>query len=202
MPVEEIEMKMSPLKAGLIAMPVIGIVAFLYVVFSAMDKGETGPLDSYATGEMRAFVTLDDAPAQPDLAYVDGEGNEVLLADYRGQVILVNYWATWCGPCVEEMPALSDLQSELGGDRFQVVTITLDRSIEDARDFLTRMDLDNLPLIHDGTFSSPGRVRAIGLPMSILYDGQGREIGRVPAPAEWNSEDAYNLIRAAIRRGI
>ena len=100
------------------------------------------------------------------------------------------------------MPALSDLQSELGGERFQVVTVTLDRSIEDARDFLTRMDLENLPLIHDGTFSSPGRVRAIGLPMSILYDGQGREIGRVPAPAEWNSEDAYNLIRAAIRRGI
>lgn len=195
-------MKMSPIGLGILGMTVLAIGWFLYVMVSGASKGETGPLDSYAHGEMRAFVSIDDAPAQPDLIYRNGDGSEVRLSDYRGQVILVNYWATWCGPCVEEMPALSDLQSELGGDQFQVVTVTLDRSIEDAREFLTRMELGNLPLIHDDTFSSPNRVRAIGLPMSILYDGQGREIGRVPAPAEWSSDDAYALIRAAIRRNI
>ncbi|MDF1769500.1 TlpA disulfide reductase family protein [Maricaulis sp.] len=193
----------TPLGIAIFGMAAILVVGFVWVsLVSGTNRGETGPLDSYAHGEMRAFVTLDDAPAQPNLAYIDGDGAEVRLSDYRGQVILVNYWATWCGPCVEEMPALSDLQSELGGDDFQVVTVTLDRSIEDAREFLSRMALDNLPLIHDGTFSSPSQVRAIGLPMSILYDGQGREIGRVPAPAEWNSEDAYALIRAAIRRDV
>jgi len=193
----------TPLGIAIFGMAAILVVGFVWVsLVSGTNRGETGPLDSYSRGEMRAFVTIDDAPAQPEIAYVDGEGGEVRLSDYRGQVILVNYWATWCGPCVEEMPALSDLQSELGGDDFQVVTVTLDRSIDDARDFLTRMELDNLPLIHDSTFSSPSQVRAIGLPMSILYDGLGREIGRVPAPAEWNSEDAYTLIRAAIRRNI
>ena len=194
-------MKLSPLKAGLIAMPLIGLFAIVYVVFSAMDKGDTGALDSYARGEMRAFVTVDNPPAQPNLVYTDGDGNEVRLSDYRGKVILVNFWATWCGPCVEEMPALDRLQAEMGGDQFDVVTVSLDRGIEPARDFLARMELENLPLIHDGTFSSPGLVNALGLPMSILYDPYGREIGRLPAPAEWDSEEAYALIRAAIARG-
>ena len=192
-------MKMSPLKAGLIAMPVIGMFAALYVVFSAMDSGETGALDSYAHGEMSVFRTLDDAPVQPDLVFTNVDGGEVRLSDYRGQVILVNLWATWCGPCVEEMPALDALQGLLGGDDFQVVTISLDRQVTDAQDFFAQMELQNLPLIHDSSFASPGLVGAIGLPMSVLYDRRGREIGRVPAPAEWNSEDAHALIRAAIR---
>lgn len=195
-------MKMSPLKAGLIAMPVIGILAFLYVVFSALDKGDTGGLDSYARGEMRQFTTLPAPPPQPDVAYVDAEGEEVRLSDYRGQVILVNFWATWCGPCVEEMPALDRLQAELGGEDFQVVTVSLDRGMEEVIDFFERMELENLPIIHDSNLASFSRIQTPGLPTSILYDRQGREIGRVTAPAEWDSEDAETLIRAAIARGV
>jgi len=193
-------MKMSPLKAGLIAMPVIGLVAILYVLFSAMDSGVEGSLGSYAQGEMRAFRSLDEPPAQPNGTYVDGAGEPVTLADYRGQVILVNFWATWCAPCVEEMPALNALQSELGGEDFQVVTVSLDRRIDDARIFFDRLELDALPLIHDGNFTSMTQAGAIGLPLSVLYDRNGREIGRLAAPAEWDSEDAKTLIRAAIRQ--
>jgi len=192
-------MQFSPVKAGLIAMPVFGLVAILYVLFSAMDSGQEGPLDSYAHGEMRAFITLETAPPQPELAYMDASGGELRLSDYRGQVILVNYWATWCPPCVQEMPALDNLQTTLGGDDFQVVTISLDRTVEDARTFYERMELANLPLIHDASFSSPGLVGTMGLPMSILYDRQGVELGRVPAPAEWDSEETIALIEAAIR---
>ncbi|MHA6288928.1 TlpA family protein disulfide reductase [Maricaulis sp. CAU 1757] len=193
-------MNKSALGWAIGAMVAVGIGFFLYVFFAGMDKGNTGSLDTFARGEMRAFTTVSDAPPQPNLAYYDGNGDEVRLTDYRGQVILVNYWATWCGPCVEEMPALSALQAELGGEDFQVVTVTLDRSIEDARAFLERMELENLPLIHDSSFSSPSQVRAIGLPMSILYDRLGREMGRVPAPAEWDSEEAIALVEAAIAR--
>jgi thiol-disulfide isomerase/thioredoxin len=197
-------MQISPLKVGLIAMPLFGVMVVLYWLFSAMDSGDQGLFGSYAQGEMRAFRTVQQAPPQPDLVYVDGGGNEVTLVDYRGQIILVNFWATWCAPCVEEMPALNNLQAVLGGEDFQVVTISLDRSIEDARNFYERMDVTHLPLIHDSGLASPSRVAIagmpLGLPISILYDRQGREIGRVAAPAVWDSEDAYALIRAAIRQ--
>jgi thiol-disulfide isomerase/thioredoxin len=192
-------MQMSPLKAGLIAMPIIGIGAFLYVVFSAMDSGQSGAFSSYAKGEMSSFRTLNDTPAQPNIAYVGVDESEVFLADYRGQIILVNFWATWCAPCVEEMPALNNLQHELGGDDFQVVTISLDRSFDLITEFYARMELDALPMIQDATMSSPSQIRALGLPVTILYDRGSVEIGRVPTPAEWDSEDAKRLIRAAVR---
>ena len=192
-------MQISPLKAGLIVMPVFGFFAFLYVVFSAMDSGTTGALGDYAVGEMSTFRTLADTPSQPNIAYVGVNETEVRLSDYNGQIILVNFWATWCAPCVEEMPALNALQKELGGDNFQVVTISLDRSFDLITQFYERMDLDVLPIIHDATMSSPSQIRALGLPISILYDRGGVEIGRVPTPAEWDSEDAKRLIRAAVR---
>lgn len=194
-------MQISPVKAAITAMLVIGLVALVIMFGSGMGKSGTGALDSYARGEMRGFVTLSDVPAQPSLAFTDPEGGEHFLSDYRGKVILLNLWATWCGPCVEEMPALNRLQQQFGGEQFDVVTISFDRSFEPIAEFFDREQIDALPVLRDPTFSSLNLVGALGLPMSILYDGHGREIGRVPAPADWDSDDAHRLVQAAINRG-
>ena len=193
----------SPLGIAIFGMAAILVVGFVSIAFiSGTNSGDQGGLSSYAHGEMRAFTAMDEPPAQPDMAFVDPAGNEIRLSDYRGQVILVNFWATWCGPCVEEMPALNRLQEEMGGADFQVVTISLDRGMAEVVDFFERFDLAALPIIHDGTMSSFNRIQTPGLPTSILYDRQGREIGRLTAPAEWDSEDAKRLIQAAINRGV
>jgi thiol-disulfide isomerase/thioredoxin len=194
-------MQISPVKAGIVAMLVIGLVALVIMFGSGMGKSRTGALDSYARGEMSGFVTIADAPAQPALAFTDAEGAEHRLSDYRGKVILVNLWATWCGPCVEEMPALNRLQQQFGGESFDVVTISFDRSFEPISEFFEREQIDALPELRDASFSSLNLVGALGLPMSILYNGRGIEIGRVPAPADWDSEDAHRLVQAAINRG-
>ncbi len=193
----------SPLGIAIFGMAAILVVGFVSIAFiSGSNSGDQGGLSSYARGEMRAFTSMDSPPPQPDLAFTDPGGNEIRLSDYRGQVILVNFWATWCAPCVEEMPALNRLQQEMGGEDFQVVTISLDRSMDEVVDFFERFDLADLPIIHDGTMSSYTRIQTPGLPTSILYDRQGREIGRLTAPAEWDSEDAMRLIQAAINRGV
>ena len=193
----------SPLGIAIFGMAAILVVGFVSIAFiSGSNSGDQGSLSSYAQGEMRAFTSMDEPPAQPDVVYADASGNEVRLSDYRGQVILVNFWATWCGPCVEEMPALNRLQAEMGGDEFQVVTISLDRSLDDAVSFFERYDLAELPIIHDTHLASFTRIQTPGLPTSILYDRQGREIGRLTAPAEWDSDDAQRLIQAAINRGV
>lgn len=181
-------------------MAAILLVGFITVAVTAFNGREGGGLESYARGEMRRFTRIEDAPAQPDATYVDADGNEIRLSDYRGQVILVNFWATWCGPCVEEMPALDRLQGDLGGEDFQVVTVSLDRSMAEVLEFFERMELENLPIIHDRNLASFSQIRTPGLPTSVLYDRQGRELGRVTAPAEWDSGDAKALIRAAIAR--
>ncbi|WP_417467206.1 TlpA family protein disulfide reductase [Maricaulis sp.] len=194
-------MQITPIKAGIATMLVIGLIWLVYVFISGTGKSETGTLDSYARGEMGAFVTLADAPAQPAMAYTDPDGGEHHLSDYRGKVILLNLWATWCGPCVEEMPALNRLQQQFGGEDFDVVTISFDREFAPVTEFFEREQIDSLPALRDDSFTSHNLVGALGLPMSILYDRHGREIGRMPAPADWDSEDAHRLVQAAINRG-
>lgn len=194
-------MKISPLKFGIISCTVILLAAIVYVLFSGMQGPAATGLASYARGEMSAFVTLDDAPPRPSHSFIDPEGAERTLADYQGQVILVNYWATWCAPCVVEMPALDDLQALFGSEDFQVVTISADRRIEDAIAFFEETGLENLPIYHDNSFAGPAAVGARGLPISILYSRRGVELGRMPRDAEWGSDDAHALIEAAIRLG-
>lgn len=193
-------MKISPLKAGLIALPVVGVVTFLYVVFAAMDNPARGALADYARGEMSQLEFLDDAPPRPATPFLDAEGNTVRLSDFTGQVVLLNLWATWCGPCIVEMPMLDDLQGDLGGADFQVVTVSLDRSMEEPREFYAENGIENLPLYHENTFGIASEAGARGLPMTILYDRRGMEIARMPREADWSSDDARDLIRAAIAR--
>ncbi|MEE2526008.1 TlpA disulfide reductase family protein [Hyphobacterium sp. HN65] len=194
-------MQASHIKIGIITCTVILLAAIVYVLFSGMGRPAASGLETYARGEMSGFRTLDDAPPRPSHTFIDPEGVERTLADFEGQVILVNYWATWCAPCIVEMPALDELQARYGGDDFQVVTISADRRIELAEQFFQENGLENLPVYHDNSFAGPTSVGARGLPISILYSRRGVEMGRMPRDAEWNSEDAHALIEAAIRTG-
>lgn len=145
------------------------------------------------------LTTLNAPPTQPSASFTTPEG-EVTLADYRGKIILVNVWATWCAPCVVEMPSLDELERLRGGDDFAVVPISLDRKMADADVFYKRTGLTDLPLIHDGTFGVSARLALPGLPTSILYDEFGRELARLPGEADWASAEALALIDYLIGR--
>jgi thiol-disulfide isomerase/thioredoxin len=160
----------------------IGVLAVLYVIISALVTTERGPLDAVAVGTMSEFRTLSDAPGQPLNELRTGSGETVTLADRRGKVTLVNFWATWCAPCVIEMPYLNELQGRYGSDDFEVITVSMDRQFEDAERFFEEHQLTHLELYFDPSMSiafsvmGPG---SRGLPLTILYDRNGREIGRV-----------------------
>ena len=187
-------------KHAIMAMLALGAIAVIVTLFSALITSTPGPLDSYARGAMSEFRTVSDAPSQPTATLLTGSGEEITLADKRGKVLLVNFWATWCAPCVVEMPYLDTLQERYGSDDFEVVAISMDRTIDDARRFYAENDLDHLGLYHDQSFNSAFAAGARGLPLSVLYDRQGGEIGRLDGDAEWASEDAFALIEEAIKR--
>ena len=157
-----------------------------------------------AHGEVAA-LTMATAPLRlPDLAFDDAGGQPKKLSDWRGRMVLVNLWATWCVPCRKEMPALDELQAKLGGADFEVVAINIDtRDPEKPKNFLKDANLTRL-----GYFSDPkAKVfqdlkavgRALGMPTSVLVDRQGCEIATIAGPAEWASEDAVKLIKAAMK---
>jgi thiol-disulfide isomerase/thioredoxin len=162
-----------------------------------------GNLSATSTGDGKGGMTKLVRAAEPKelapVTFQDEAGRSKSLADWKGKVVLVNLWATWCAPCKLEMPSLSRLQAQLGGADFAVLPISLDRQgVELPRKFLTSSNLGNLPLLIDPTAGLAGKLDAIGLPASIILDREGREIARLLGPAEWDSAPAMEVIRAAI----
>jgi thiol-disulfide isomerase/thioredoxin len=133
------------------------------------------------------------------LAFTDGTGAPRSLADWRGRVVLVNLWATWCAPCVEEMPALDRIAARLGGADFDVVAIAVDRQGDAVvRPFLEKLRLSRLALYLDSSNAVVRVLGAPGLPVSVMLDREGRELGRVLGAAEWDSPAFEALLRRAI----
>lgn len=152
------------------------------------------------TGGMAKFTLSDEAKPAPPAPFRDAEGRERTLADFAGRVVLVSLWATWCIPCREEMPTLDALQAKLGGKDFEVLAISQDRAgAAKAKAFMTGLGVKHLPFYIDATMKSARAMGAYGLPTSILYGRDGREIGRVLGEADWSGPDAVKLIEAAVK---
>ena len=166
---------------------------------SAPAEDKAGGGAAPGQGELAAFVMRKEPEALPEIKFQDGDGRERTLAEWRGKVVLLNLWATWCLPCRKEMPALDRLQSALGSDQFQVVAISVDRTgLPGAKKFLEETKTPNLSLYADPTARLASSLRAAGLPATLLIDKEGREIGRLLGPAEWDGEAAKRLIQSAL----
>ena len=174
-------------------MLVVGVVAVFLVVVQSCSQPKTG-LDLFAKGSLKKLTALENPPAQPNMVFTSPNGTEMRLSDYKGKVILVNIWATWCAPCIAEMPMLNDLQVARGGANFEVVTISLDRTAAEAEAWLRKNKIDNLPIWHDGTYNVSAKLVLPGLPTSIFYNKSGREIARIPGEVDWTSEEALALV--------
>ncbi len=158
-----------------------------------------GPLSTLNTGAMTAFVIRPEPTVVPDLAFDKPDGSPITSADLKGKVVLLNIWATWCVPCREEMPQLNALQSELGGDGFEVVALNIDKGgPEKAEQFLEETGATDLQNYYDPSGKIFAKLRAVGMPTTLLIDPEGREMGRLVGPADWASPEAKALIEAAI----
>jgi thiol-disulfide isomerase/thioredoxin len=157
-----------------------------------------------AQGEVAALTMATTPLRLPDLAFEDSDGKPKKLSDWRGRTVLVNLWATWCVPCRKEMPALDSLQTKLGGPDFEVIAVNIDtRDPEKPKNFLKEANLTRLGYFTDQkakVFQDLKSIgRALGMPTSVLVDGQGCEIATIAGPADWASDDAVKLISAALK---
>lgn len=151
------------------------------------------------TGEMRKFSLSAERPPVAMAEFEGPDGQPMTLAAFRGQVVLVNLWATWCIPCREEMPALDNLQGLRGSKDFEVVAVAQDRAGRGKVErFLGEVGSRRLGSYLDTSMKSGRAWGVYGLPTTILIDRQGREIGRLPGAAAWDGPDALKLIDAAI----
>ncbi len=147
-------------------------------------------------GAVRHFTYTEPPRPVPPTPFVDQAGGAASLSDFRGRAVLVNFWATWCAPCIREMPALDRLQAALGGAGFTVLVVSIDRGgAKVAAPFLERLGVTRLSTYLDPKRKLAVAMAVVGLPTSILIDRTGREVGRVQGPAEWDTPEAHELIR-------
>jgi len=166
------------------------------VATALADKGDAPPLG----GAMHEFILQTPPAPAPDVAFSNGDNATLGFKDFKGKVTLVNLWATWCAPCVKEMPSLEALKQARGGADFDVVTISEDKTARKVVDpFFEKNDLKALPRYTDAESAVGRAFRVRGLPTTVLLDRDGNEIGRFEGGANWAGSDALALIDGAIK---
>ena len=201
------------LLSAVAAVLILAVLAGVY----GIDRLRSNPADAACRGAVNtaarlaplvhgevAALTLAQRPfLVPDVAFKDAAGRDRKLSDWRGRAVLLNLWATWCVPCRREMPALDALQGDLGGPKFDVVTVNIDtRDPQKPLAFLKDVGITHLAYYSDDSahvyedLKTAGK--AFGMPTTVLVDPSGCEIGTMAGPAEWGSADGVKLVSAAI----
>ena len=180
-------------------LPALVLAALAAVIGAATVTQGTAKAQSLPGNNLSFIESLrkiDDRPIVPDIAFKDANGRDWGFVEFRGQVVVAVFWATWCPICYGEMPKLDRLQAELGGEGIQVLALSQDeQGVEAVKRYYARREIRHLRIHHD-----PGAVLASilgirGVPTSFVIDPAGRMVGVVEGPADWNSVEARNYLQ-------
>ena len=171
------------------------LAGVLFIAPAAAYHGASEPSD----GTVNSFRWLKNPLVLPEISVEHWPARRVNLSRYKGKIVLLNFWASWCPPCVRELPALDRLQKRLGGEQFTVMAISLDRSAEPARE----MFVDRLALEHLDFFIEPaehlGKIFPVDvLPSNFIIDRDGRVIGMLRSFVDWESPAADEFVERLI----
>lgn len=165
------------------------------VIAQGLEEDHRNVLIANRTDDMRKMSVHTEARAPIDVAYTDVDGNPLTLRDSDGTIRLVNFWATWCAPCREEMPSLAALRAEHTDGNFEVITIATGRNrISGIETFFVETGISNLPIYLDPKGQLARSMGVLGLPVTVLLDAEGYEIARLTGGADWHGDSAQSWL--------
>jgi thiol-disulfide isomerase/thioredoxin len=194
----------SALTWALWGVALLGVAAVVYIIAQASinPHGQSG-LTGVAKGEMAKLALPKDAGPAPATSFQDPDGKSMRVADFKGKVVVLNLWATWCGPCVLEMPTLAKLATAYQGKSVAVVAVSIDgdRDADKARSFIA----GHAPLVfyRDPKLKLPYDLKpsAAGMPTTVIFGKDGVERGRLSGGADWSGKDAKAVIDHLLAEG-
>jgi thiol-disulfide isomerase/thioredoxin len=187
----------APLKAALVLVVGIGVAAALYVIVSALIKpGAQGGLGGLNHGTMAKLQVLADPVPEPAVVFVGDQAKPVRLADFKGRAVVLNLWATWCAPCVKEMPTLAALQQAEAGKPVKVVPVSMDTAGETDKAKAFIAGHAPLPFYQDAkyAFMTGMKPALVGFPTTVLIDKAGMERAIYAGDTDWNSPEARAVV--------
>jgi thiol-disulfide isomerase/thioredoxin len=184
-----------------LALPVV-VLGLAAAGWAAFDLSHLSAAEGNTPPSLPEFTPTEPPQPAPGTAFTDGEGRSLTIADFHGRVILLNLWATWCEPCVREMPSLDRLQAAMGGKDFTIVLVSQDRGGAHTVDpFYAKLGMKALKPYLDPKSALGQTFEVRGLPTSILIDRDGNEVGRLEGAEAWDGAKPQALIRWYVERG-
>lgn len=178
------------------SLAILAFIALAIFVWSHADRGARQDTPSHSTQRQ----TFEKFGTLTDIAFQAEGGSAVRLSDFKGKPVVLNLWATWCAPCVEEMPSLDRLQRDFPG--VTVVAISLDKQGEDkVRAFYAENGLTHLKIFTDPSMKAMMALGVPGLPATILIASDGTEVGGINGAYDWDSAEARRAVAALLPQG-
>lgn len=186
-----------------IILPLAAVATAVAVATIALvDTGTQMPKCDGVPEVLAAFEAASEMTDRTGVRFADANGTETGVADYSGRGIVLNFWATWCAPCVREMPALDRLQAALAGGGVEVLALSGDRGGTAAvRPFYEKNGIRNLEILVDKGLAAARSMGVQGLPTTVLINARGQEIGRLMGDAEWDAPEAADFLRVCLGSG-
>lgn len=149
------------------------------------------------------FEVYEDPRPAPETAFESLDGGEITLADFEGEVVVLNFWATWCAPCVHEMPTLDNLDAMMADEGVRVIAVSIDQGgMEQVEPFLRdELNLDRLGIYLDEDSALAQAFEVRGMPTTYVIDAAGNVVGGMAGPADWDSDEAVALVRHYVDAG-
>lgn len=183
---------------GLIGLLLGALAGYHYrVQLQSIPQNSATPSTAVTVGGQR-FIRWQTPRPLPAFTFRDEMGRMLTLEDFRGRVVLLNVWATWCPPCRAEMPSLDRLQSKRGGPRFEVVALSIGEDEALVKSFYRQVGIKALRIYRDPDSGAMSALGIAGIPATLLIGRDGREMGRALGPAEWDNSDVLRLIDDAL----
>ena len=166
------------------------LIIFVYLIISNFSYASEKP-------NIKNLVLIKNLKIYEDVIFKDINQKDVKLDDFKGKLVILNFWATWCAPCKEEMPSLDDLQSNINFNNLKIFPINIGQ--EDAsksKFFFKELDIQNLDIYFDGSITLAKKFSLRGVPTTILFNKQGKEFARITGSIDFNNEEFVNWLKA------
>lgn len=169
-------------------------------VAAASDKA-TEAAAAFRLGELKKLELADEPADITHLSFLSPEGEPLSVASFEGKVVLLNFWATWCAPCIRELPSIARLDKQIEGaglnEKIAVVALNVDKGSDlRPRKMLARIDAERLTLFRDPEYVAPRQAKLRGMPTTLIIDARGREVGRLEGEAHWDAAEAFAMLNA------